>query len=138
MAWILGFGIPISYIVLGLLSSRVIYRSRYKRDLTRGYDIDTGPICFLVGTFWPVALPGYVVAVGFKGDEKTLFHRFFKWFYKGNLPESNKAKELRRKQESWDYRKRIHDLELECGLKPTEKYLPSRPEEEYSYHYGRY
>lgn len=122
MGFILGFGIPIAYVLGGMFSARAVWRSRYKRDLAGRYD-DAEILAFFVGMFWPVMLPFYAFSIGLKGQHENVWQRFFK----ANLPETNKEKALRLRQKDWDQRKRIRDLELECGLEPTEKHLGYRP-----------
>lgn len=131
MGYLLGFGIPIAYLVTGLFMSRALWRSRHKRGLNGTYDtVDSEMMAGLMVFLWPLFAPVYFPLVATKGDYTTGLHRF----YNTNLPETNEEKELRRKQEAWDYRKRIRDLELECGLKPTEKNLGRRPEKRTSWY----
>lgn len=129
MAYLLGFGIPIGYIVTGLFAARAVWRSRYKRGMAGAYD-DAEILAFFIGMFWPVALPFYAFSIGLKGGHKNVWQRFFK----ANLPETVREKELRLKQRDWDQRKKIRDLELECGLKPTEDHLGSRPGDRHSWY----
>lgn len=133
MGYLLGFGIPIAYIVTGLFLSRAVYRSRYKRGHTAAYDdVDTTMTCIMMGVFWPVFALFYFPIVWFRGTTQTAFHRF----YTSNLPETNAQKEVRARQKEWDYRNKIHKLELDCGLTPTEKYVEERPTERRKSRYG--
>lgn len=130
MGWILGFGIPIGYLVTGLYMSRMAWRSRYKREL-RGYmhEDDTTMLCVFMVMFWPLVFPIYFGTVTaqkiFKAND---IGELFEKFYTHNLPVSKAEKELLASQKDWDQRLQIHRLEIDAGLEPSEKTLPRRPE----------
>jgi len=117
MGWILGFGIPIVYLTATLYVTRACYRSMHKRDKLDRWDDWELTLTFM-GIFWPVLAPIYFPWVTFKKHKDDA--NFFQWFFKKNLPESYAAKDLRLAQEAYEKRKRIHELEKQCGLKPTE------------------
>jgi hypothetical protein len=118
MGYLLGFGIPITYLVVGLFFSRATYRSRYKRDLVgcSVNRVDTEGLCGTMVWTWPLLGPIYFLLVRFRGEKKTALHRF----YTSNLPESDYEKKIRVAQEKWELRTRVRELEIANGMKPTE------------------
>ena len=127
MGWILGFGIPLAYVMLGLFISRATYRSRIKRDLNGYIDSDdTFFLCVLMFVSWPLLAPFYFPIVWWGASGKNLVESF----YKHNLPESNRNKRLRlereaseAKRESTKKQNRIDELEKELGIGPYSKDL---------------
>lgn len=120
MGWILGFGIPISYIVAGFYTSRAAYRSRHKRGLNSyGDDEDTMFLCILMTIIWPVLAPPYFFVVHWG---KAIKHKVIS-FYKHNLPETNKEKERRLEHEAREAKAYIDRLEREMEVGPYKKDL---------------
>lgn len=116
MSWILGFGIPVVYFVIGFYTSRAVWRSRHKRGLNDCVnDLDTKMACFFMVWFWPLFCPVYFLTV--LGQKKGVNGNVFERFYNHNLPESNHAKEERRRQEKYELQSRIRDLEYELGIR---------------------
>lgn len=108
MGWILGFGIPIGYLVMGLLTSRAAYRSRHKRDLNGYIDIDeTVMLCVMMVVFWPALAPIYFTIVTLGS------HDLVKRFYNHNLPETRREKENRLEREAREARRKIAQQEKE-------------------------
>jgi hypothetical protein len=121
VGWILGFGIPIAYVLTGLLSSRAVYRSRHKRGLNSNYSDkdDTTFLSVMVAIAWPVFLPICLVVRWYGQWGESLIKRF----YNHNLPEtdaergrrlSKEADVARRKELA--FKTRIRDLERELGI----------------------
>lgn len=115
MGWILGFGIPISYFVLGFYLSRAVYRSRHKRGLTGYYNsTDTHMTCTMMVIFWPILAPIYFSTVKW---QKSGWGNPVESFYKKSLPESDSKKEQRTWEEKNALQSRIRDLEYELGMR---------------------
>lgn len=125
MGWILGFGIPIAYVVLGLFISRATYRSRIKRDLN-GYadEEDTLYLTVLMFLGWPLLALFYFPIVWWNASGINVIEAF----YNHNLPETNREKQMRleretreAKAESIAKQSRIEELERELGIGPYSK-----------------
>lgn len=119
MGWLLGFGIPIAYVVIGAFVSRAAWRSRHKRGLTGWYgdDDDSQILSFLMFLIWPVLAPVYFTTI----TVQRLFHtqslpELVEKFYKHNLPETNETKRLRKLTEEKERRDKIKALEKELGI----------------------
>ena len=120
MSYLLGFGIPIGYIVMGFYWSRAMYRSRYKR-LRYSYkwnSIDNTFGCGFMVILWPVMGPIYFLTVACQNATKgNLFVRF----YNHKLPETAREKRNREYEEKQAMQTRIRDLERELGIGPYAK-----------------
>lgn len=122
MGWVLGFGIPIAYIVIGALLSRASWRSRHKRGLNVGpygyySDMDSQFLAFFMLLWWPILAPAYFTTVAIQ----QAFHArslsdLLEKFYNHNLPETNETKRLRKLTETKARQDKIKALEKELGI----------------------
>lgn len=120
MDFILGFGIPIAYAIVGVFVSRATYRSRYKRGLTDYInEDDTKFLCIIMGIIWPLLAPIYYPIVWWG---KQIGDRFTK-FYLHNLPETDRDKEKRLEREAREAKQYIDKLERELEVGPYGKDL---------------
>jgi len=123
MGWLLGFGIPIGYILTGFLLSRSVYRSRHKRGYNTYHDeFDTSAVCGIMVLTWPILAPFYFGTVVVLGifESKSLGTLGSK-FYKHNLPETNEEKRLRKLRAVKDQQRQIRELEKELGIGKDEE-----------------
>lgn len=97
MGWILGFGIPIAYTVIGAYLSRALYRSRHKRGFTDNYidSEDTTILSVIMFFLWPLMAWWYFPYVW---TDKS-GHKLIEKFYKHNLPETYRERERRMRAE---------------------------------------
>lgn len=122
MGWVLGFGIPIAYCVVGALFSRASWRSRHKRGLnvgSYGYysDTDSQFLAFFMFLWWPILAPAYFTTITIQ----RAFHahslsELVEKFYNHNLPETNETKRLRKLTEAKARQDKIKSLEKELGI----------------------
>ena len=119
MSWLLGFGIPLTYIITGFYLSRAVYRSRHKRGHTSSYDlVDTQCTCATMVVFWPVFAPVYFLTVACQtADKGNPFYRF----YNHNLPETDSEKKRRLENEAYERKMYIEKLEIELGMRPKQQ-----------------
>jgi len=70
MGWLLGFGIPASYVTIGVLTALLVFRVGINNLLKDGHtpksarrSMNGDPIPFLAGVFWPVMPFVYVIGL---------------------------------------------------------------------------
>ncbi len=118
MGWLLGFGIPIGYIVTGFFLSRAVFRSRHKRG-HNGYndDVDTQMACILMVASWPILAPIYFTTITVMRVFKTrTLPELFSKFYEHNLPATNETKRLNSLRAQKERQMEIARLEKELGI----------------------
>jgi hypothetical protein len=82
MAWVLGFGIPIGYIVMGFATSIYMYRTAVHNAVESGLSpqaarrsMDYEPMYVLGGIFWPVMPFIAAVIIAWGAMVKPLYDR---------------------------------------------------------------
>lgn len=118
MGWLLGFGIPIGYIVMGFLLSRAVYRSRHKRGYNEwNHDVDTQMTCAIMVVTWPIFAPIYFTVVVIMGLFKTRsLAELGGKFYNHHLPLTNEEKRVRELRAQKERQQEITRLEKELGI----------------------
>lgn len=118
MGWLLGFGIPLGYIVTGFLLSRAVYRSRHKRGHNSYSDeIDTSMTCGIMVLTWPLFAPIYFTTVTVMGLFKTRsLSELGQKFYNHRLPLTHEEKRVRELRAQKDRKQEITRLEKELGI----------------------
>jgi|ERR1044072_3496471 hypothetical protein len=118
MGWVLGFGIPIAYLMTGFLLSRAVYRSRHKRGYNKWNDeVDTGMTCGIMVVTWPIFAPLYFATVVILGIFKTeSIGSLGEKFYKHRLPLTNEQKRVQELRAQKARKDEITRLEKELGI----------------------
>lgn len=118
MGWLLGFGIPIGYILTGFLLSRAVFRSRHKRGHTGwSNDVDTQMTCAIMVITWPILAPIYFPLVVIMGLFKTRsLAELGSKFYNHRLPLTNEEKRVRELRAQKERQTEIKRLEKELGI----------------------
>lgn len=114
MGWLLGFGIPIAYVIIGAFLSRAQFRSRHKRGLRDSY-YDREDTNFAAGIMffcWPAIAPVYFPWVWIEAH-KDGPSNMIEAFYKRNLPETNHQKQMRLQREAFEARRQAQEAEQE-------------------------
>lgn len=122
MGWLLGFGIPIGYIVTGFLLSRAVFRSRHKRGHNSYTDQeDTAIVCGLMVVCWPILAPIYFTTVTVMRLFKTrTLPELFSKFYEHHLPVTHETKRLDALRAKHAQKQEISRLEKELGIADDE------------------
>lgn len=118
MGWLLGFGIPIGYAVMGFLLSRSVYRSRHKRGHNSWSDsVDTEMVCLFMALTWPIFAPFYFTTVVVLGLFRTRsLTELGSKFYNHRLPMTNEEKRLKELEAKRETQRKIKALEKELGI----------------------